>query len=229
MFNKVFIEKAALSSPYTEKILSKLRIKDFTEIDKVQNFWGKVKKPYLQKRDNLNLFIGKKYGQLVKEAPDAYGISGEKHFYFIHAYNCIYECEYCYLQGHFNTPDIVLFVNHDEIIREMQKILDQNTGPVWFHSGEFSDSLAMNSITDELDIYWDFFKKNPRAKLEIRTKSINTRNVEKLKPLDNVFISFSLSSEASAKNFDHKCPSTSARIKTIHKLAAQGFKLGLHF
>jgi len=230
MFNKIFIEDEVKDHPKTAMILNSLSKDNIQYIEKIEDIWGRVKKPYLQKRTTLNLFIGRKKGELVKETPDAYGIGAEKHYYFIHAYNCIYECKYCYLQGYFNTPDIVLFINHDEIINKMQSIVDlaPNSDP-WFHAGEFSDSLALSHLTQEWDEYWEFFKKNPNAKLELRTKSVNIKAIESLEPLENIFVSFTLASNISGKLYDYKTPSVQARLKTIKKLVAKGFKIGIHF
>ena len=137
VFKKIFIENEIKNTNQVERILSKIPkeiVKQTTYIDKYDEIFGRVKKPYLQKRDNLNLFWPKK-GQIVKEAPDAYGIGKEKHFYFINSYNCIYECEYCYLQGFFNSPDIVLFVNWDDI-KEAIVNSAKNNPNCWFHAGE---------------------------------------------------------------------------------------------
>ncbi len=228
MFKRVFVEKSVLETQEYKTILDKLKVSQVEVIDSISNYWGRVKKPYLQKRNNLNLFIGKKEGTLIKEAPDAYGLGSEKHFYYVHAYNCIYECQYCYLQGYFNTPDIVLYINHDEILDQMQKTADQFSD-CWFHAGEFSDSLALSHYTGELSKYFNFFKDNPTNKLELRTKSVNTKELEKLTPLDNVFLSFSLSSHSGAKLYDNKCPSIKARINAIKKMYELGYNIGIHF
>ena len=131
------------------------------------------------------------------------------------------------MQGYFNTPDLVFFVNHEEIIRQMQEIVNQDQN-VWFHSGEFSDSLALSHITGELDLYFDFFKKNPDAKFELRTKSVNIKELKKLSPTDNIFVSFTLSSKAAGGAFDYKCPSVKLRLQAIRELVALGYKIGLH-
>ena len=94
MFERVFVEQSVLAHPQTKHILTTLNSTPEV-IEKIEDYWGRSKKPYLQKRDNLNLYIGKKLGTKVKEAPPAYGLGHEKHYYFIHAYNCIYECQYC--------------------------------------------------------------------------------------------------------------------------------------
>jgi spore photoproduct lyase len=229
MWNEIYVEFHLENHPRVQSILTKLG-KSPLYIDRYDELWGRSKKPYLQKRDTLNLFLAKKEGQLLKLAPDAYGSAGEPHYYFIHAYNCIYECQYCYLQGYFNTPDIVLFVNHEEIISEMEKTLqnhpDQN---VWFHAGEFSDSLALTHLTGELDLYHDFCRRNPRAIIELRTKSVNTKELEKLSPLPNFIVSFSLSPKEMAKRVDLKTPSTDARLRAMKTLMDLGWKIGAHF
>ena len=229
MWNKVYVEEALISSPRVIKILDKIK-KDPILLKSYDEIWGKSKKPYLHKRDSLNLFLAQKKGQLLKLAPEAYGQAGEPHYYFIHAFNCIYECQYCYLQGYFNTPDIVLFINHEEIIAEMQKALDESPAQrVWFHAGEFSDSLALTHLTGELELYHEFCRKNPRAVIELRTKSVNTKELMLLEPLNNFIVSYSLSPQKMGQNIDLKTPSTNARLKTMNELNQRGFKLAAHF
>lgn len=229
MFKKIFVENEVKDWGNTQKLIQHFPKAKVQFVDDIQQIFGVVKKPYLQKRENLNLLLGKKRGQKVKLAPEAYGLSGEPHYYFIHAYNCIYECEYCYLQGYFNSPDIVLFLNHDEIIQDMESQLQQHDGNVWFHAGEFSDSLALSHLTAELPTYWEFFKKNKRAKLELRTKSANIKELLQLEALENVFCSFSISSKKQIKNYDHKTAPYIARLKAMKALSEAGYQIGVHF
>jgi len=229
MFDQILVEKDLASHPQVEKILSRLKNVPVLWIDRYDDYWGKYKKPYLHKRSNLNLFLANKKGQLVKKTPDAYGVDRGEHYYFIHAYNCIYECQYCYLQGHFKTPDIVLFLNHDDIIKEMESITQIDKKEVWFHAGEYSDSLALSHLSGELPIYFDFFKKYSNAYLELRSKSANIREILKLTPLPNVIVSFSLSPEDIAKSIDLNTPDVRTRLKAMVQLKKAGFKIAIHF
>lgn len=230
MFEKAFVEKDILNLKRTQDILDKISYKKIEQIEKVEDIFGRVKKPYLQKRTELNIFLGRKKGELVKEAPEAYGTKGDPHYYFVHAYNCIYECQYCYLQGYFQSPDLVIFVNHEEILTEIEKkIADTKNGfTPWFHAGEYSDSLALSNITGELPIYFDFFKKHPEAKLELRTKSANVRELSQISPLKNVITSFSLSPEKAIKSYDLKTPPLKTRLKAMKDLFDKGHPIGLH-
>ncbi len=232
MFEKIFIEKDILHHYRTKKITSFFpKVKKIT-IENYRDIFEKVKKPYLQKRDNFYLFIAQKKGHVVKPAPSAYGLEhdSESHYYFIQAFNCIYECEYCYLQGYFNSPDLVLFINFEDISCEIKKILVKDTAKrIWFHSGEFTDSLALTHLTGEIEFFYDFFKSHKRAFWEIRSKSVNIRRLLTLPPLENIIISFSLSPEKSVKKYDHKTASLVQRLKAIETLYKKGFLIGVHF
>lgn len=234
MFEKIFIEEHLKESSKVLDLIKRFPSSELKFIKKVEDVFGRVKKPYLQKRTNLNLFIGEKKGQLVKLAPPAYGLSGEPHYYFVHAYNCIYECDYCYLQGYFQSPDIVIFINHEEIGNEIKRIANEfaKTNPgekIWFHAGEYSDSLALTHLTGELPHYFDLFKELPNAYLELRTKSVNIKELKKLTPHQNIVISFSLAPEHRTKKNDLKTPSLKARLNAISELYDLGFRIGLHF
>jgi spore photoproduct lyase len=234
MFEKIFVEEHLSEHPKVLELRERFKSSEVKFIKKVEDVFGRVKKPYLQKRVNLNLFIGEKKGQLVKPAPPAYGLSGEPHYYFVHAYNCIYECNYCYLQGYFQSPDIVLFLNHDEIGSEIKKLANNHAEKfpgekIWFHAGEYSDSLALTHLTGELPFYFDLFKSMPNAYLELRTKSVNIKELIKLPPHENIIISFSLAPEHRVKMNDLKTPSLKARLEAIAELFDKGFKIGIHF
>ena len=232
MFNKIFIEREVSKNEIVKRVLNRFKGATTVEIDNYDDIFSKYKKPYLDKRTNLNLFLARKRGALIKEAPYAYGKKEVPRYYFIHAYNCIYECTYCYLQGYFNSPDLVLFVNHEEILESVNSMLKihrfKKETPVWFHAGEFSDSLALSHITQEISLYHHFFKKNPDAFLELRTKSINIKEIKKLKPLPNLYISFSLASEERVRAHDLKTPSLKKRLEKIKELYELGHPIGIH-
>lgn len=238
MFERIYIEKSLQQDPLSlskiEKTLKRFPNASVFYIDNYRNVFGKFYKPYLSKRDNLWLFLAQKKGELVKPTPPAYGTNTGKHYYFVHAYNCIYECQYCYLQGYFHSPDIVLFLNHTEILQNIETIIKNHLTnypheEIWFHAGEYSDSLALSDLSGELPEFFELFKKYPEAKLELRTKSIKIQELLKLPALANVFISFSLSSDRNTKEIDLKTPKLDLKLGAISTLAKNGFSLGLHF
>ena len=216
--------------PRVLKFLSSFPNIPLQEIEEIDKIFNRVKKPYLQKRDNLQAFLGRKRGSLVKPAPDAYGLSGSPHYYFIHSYNCLYECQYCYLQGYFNSPDLVFFLNHEEIGDKIKEVCDSHPEQeeVWFHAGEFSDSLALSHLTGELPYYFSLFQTLPKARLELRTKSANIKELKSLSPQKNITVSFSLSTADQVKTFDLKTPPLKTRLKAMRELQDLGHPIGIH-
>lgn len=233
MFSRILVEERIFNLPRTQSLLKKFPNTDIKKIDQVDHFFNRVKKPYLQKREDLQLFLGANTKTIVKEAPDAYGLKGEKHFYFIHAYNCIYECTYCYLQGYFNSPDIVLFLNYEDIEKEIRRIHDEHlqssSDQIWFHAGEFSDSLALSHLTGEIPFYSKLFSTLSHAKLELRTKSANIKPFLNLESQENIYVSFSLSPQERVKDTELKTAPLKARLKAIRSLIHNGHKIALHF
>lgn len=230
MISKILVEKEWLNHPRTQKVLAQFPQALVEGISSIDRFFGPFKKPYLEKRTDLNLYLGSKRGQLLKEAPDAYGLSGDPHFYYVHSYNCIYECEYCYLQGYFNNPDLVQFLNFEDIYQSIEtQILKSPEGKhPWFHAGEFSDSLALSHISDELEVMHPLFEKYPQAQWELRTKSANLKKILTLKPLPNWHISFSMAPEKAVKKIEHKTAPLSLRLKALQSLHEKGYSLALH-
>jgi spore photoproduct lyase len=235
LFQQIIIEKN-LTNPENpsfqraQNILKKFSTLPVYEVENYQDVFGKFHKPYLEKRNHLWLILAEKKGLMIKPAPDAYGTATGEHYYFVHAYNCIYECQYCYLQGYFQSPDIVLFLNYHEILEQMEHlILSKNGGEVWFHAGEFSDSLALNDYTQEIPLLHGLFQKHPNAFLELRTKSVNIKTLMNLPPLKNFIVSFSLSSESQTREMDLKTPPLKHKLKALRDLLAHGHSVGLHF
>ena len=57
MFEKIFVEEKIIDHPKVEFIKSKFPNSEIRIISKVEDVFGRVKKPYLQKRTNLNLYV----------------------------------------------------------------------------------------------------------------------------------------------------------------------------
>ncbi len=230
MFERILVERHLVHHPRVQSVCRRFPQTPVKAIGRVEDVFGRAKKPYLQKRTGVQLFLGEKRGTLVKLAPPAYGQSGDPHYYFIHAYNCPYECQYCYLQGHFQSPDLVLFVNHEAIGAEIERLAHATPlrQRAWFHAGEYSDSLALSSLTEEWPHYFQLFGRLPRAVLELRTKSANIKVLRRLPPRENVIVSYSLSPRRRAQNTELKVPSLDQRFKAMSALEALGHPLAVH-
>ena len=105
--------------------------------------------------------------------------------------NCIYDCNYCFLQGMFNSAHYVIFVNYEDFFKQIKKKIENINGDSCFFSGYDYDSL-LDNITDFVTFIIKQFENLDNTLLEIRSKSINIKNILKFKPNKNILPAFQL-------------------------------------
>lgn len=230
MISTIYIEDEIAAHPRTLEILerfpdaTKISCKRYGEIfnRKSQNFRLQKKQPAL--------ILAKKHKGTVLPTPKQYGIGAEHNYYFSHMLNCLYDCRYCFLQGMFQSAHYVLFINYEDFIEDMQASLAQHKDQaVHFFSGYDCDSLALDPVTDFTDAFLPFFESNPRALLELRTKSTQIRSLLKREPIQNCVIAFSFTPEKIATALEHKAPNVEKRLNAIGDLQQAGWQIGLRF
>ena len=182
------------------------------------------------KKKKPSLILAKKEGRKLHDIPKSFSIGGKKNYYFSHMLNCIYDCEYCFLQGKHMSSHYLLFVNYEDFFLEIEEKIKQNRHQEsYFFSGYDCDSLAFDGITNFVDCFIPIFKKNKNAILELRTKSTQIQKILKHKPIDNCIVAFSFTPENISKLIEHKVPSVKKRIIAMKNLANKGWKIGLRF
>tara|TARA_Y100000590_G_scaffold92825_1_gene105057 strand:- start:3890 stop:4885 length:996 start_codon:yes stop_codon:yes gene_type:complete len=231
MIETIYIEKQIKDHQRTKEILSKFKKKlDIIYCDhygeifniKSQNFRIQKKKPAL--------ILAKKIGKKLHKIPSSFSIGGKENYYFSHMLNCIYDCEYCFLQGKHMSAHYLLFVNYEDFFLEIKKkILENSTKKYYFFSGYDCDSLAFDGVTGFIKYFLPIFKQNKNAILELRTKSNQINKLLKHEPIDNCIVAFSFTPENISKLIEHKVPSVKNRIKAMKQLANIGWKIGLRF
>ena len=226
MIHSIYVEEEILEHPRTREVLSRypnikpIICKHYGEIfnRKAQNF-------RLQKQRSA-LILAKKHNRYVHEAPEGYGIGGEKNYYFTHMMNCLYDCRYCFLQGMYRSAYYVLFVNFEDFKQEILNL--SNTHPdkqVFFFSGYDCDSLALDPVSGFCDYFLPVFREQKNAWLELRTKSTQVRQLLDIEPVENCVVAFSISPDEVARSLEHKAPSIASRLNALKKSKDQTLAL----
>ena len=126
MIETIYIENQIKKHFRTKQILSRFKKKieivycdHYGEIFNIksQNFRIQKKKP--------SLILAKKEGKKLHNIPSSFSIGGKKNYYFSHMLNCIYDCEYCFLQGKHMSAHYLLFVNYEDFFVEIKKKLNK--------------------------------------------------------------------------------------------------------
>jgi len=228
---KIYLEEASLDYSLTQKILDKLdRVprevirnpqKIVQELHDSKDWIGEGKK---------YLLIAKQKGNFVKPCPCTPRYLGCNYFIINLVFNCPLDCTYCILQDYLSHPLITAFVNLEDLWRELDIFLQKREGKhLRIGTGELGDSLVLDHLTENSKDLISYFRGKGKTFLELKTKTVEINNILKLKPADNVVISWSLNTFKIAREEEKGAPGVEERIKAAWQVSEKGFKLGFHF
>lgn len=144
--------------------------------------------------------------------------------------NCNFDCHYCILQDYLNKDPLITYTNIQDALNQVKITLDNNPNKFYrIGTGELTDSLSIDHITNSSLTLIPFFNKCKNALLELKTKSNNINNLLKLKPEGNIVIAWSLNPQHIIDTFENKTASLSQRLEAVKQCSNKGYKIAFHF
>jgi spore photoproduct lyase len=143
---------------------------------------------------------------------------------------CSLECTYCILQAYFNQPNLRLFGNTDEMLRLLEEELTSHPRELHrFGTGEFTDSLLLDPLTELTSRLVPFFAGRSNAILELKTKTDFIDQLLDLPHRGNTIVAWSLNSPFIQRSEESRAASISERLRAARLCAAAGYRLAFHF
>lgn len=224
----IFVETASLESCLVKRLKAIFPKARFSEILSLKN--------YLKCKRNLNIkdynkrqdtvFVVSENYDFFKKCPCTKGAKACGYHIFNLGFGCIFECTYCFLQGYTNSPGIILPANIDKFFDSFKYYYRKG---MRIGTGEFSDSLALDDISEYSYPIIDFFKYYPDVTFEFKTKSSKVENLLKSKHKGNIVVSWSLSPEAIIAQNEYLSAKLKERISAMLSCIRAGYKVGFHF
>ena len=141
--------------------------------------------------------------------------------------NCLYDCDYCYLQGMYPCGTLVVFVNLEDYFAELDQLLAKH--PVYLCCSYDSDLTALSGLLPHAEAFCRYAMTHPELRLELRTKSAALPFTKRLPAAKNIVMAFTLSPQELISRYEHYTPSLAARLATAKEAANRGFSLRLCF
>lgn len=143
--------------------------------------------------------------------------------------NCNYDCRYCILQGYINNNRLNIYTNIDNALQEVEALLKATPANLYrIGTGELTDSLSLDYLTNTSSILIPFFIKQKNAMLELKTKSKNIKNLLRYEPNGNIVASWSLNPQKIIDEYEIGTASLTERLESSHACAGNGYRIGLH-
>ncbi|NIM57627.1 MAG: hypothetical protein GTO16_01615 [Candidatus Aminicenantes bacterium] len=228
---KVYVEKNSLDFPLTKRILKNVGPVPSEVIDEPQEVLEDIK----ASKDAIGegkkyLLISRQKGKFVKPCPCTPGYLGCNYFILNIDLNCPLDCSYCILQHYLTNPLLTVHVNLDDLWRQLDIFLNKKKHrTIRIGTGELGDSLALDHLTENTADLVSYFRKKRNAIFELKTKTVNIKNILKIEPAPNIVIAWSLNSLKIAQEEEKDAPSVEERIDAARRVSDKGFRIAFHF
>jgi spore photoproduct lyase len=232
---KVLIEQGVRDNPLTGRILERLGnipveiVADAEELDRDRLGLDQDFAASLTKGKQI-LLLGRNRGRFLKACPATREYRCCDYQVLNIGMNCPMECVYCILQAYLNNPWLSFFVNTEDLFAELEEAFAAEPGrPRRIGTGEFTDSLALDSLTGLSRDLIHFMRDKKQAVLELKTKTASIENLRDIDHNGRTIVAWSLNSPAIMEKEELKTASLDQRLAAAAECAAMGYRLAFHF
>ena len=224
-FSHIYVEKKILDNKNTLEILSKFRDAKIIEIDNYKEVFSSNNQDFHLQKLGQNLILASNKPNMIYEgAVVCEDFENDNFYYTSSIINCVYDCEYCYLQGVYSSGNIVIFVDIEKVFEEVEELYNKLKS-LYLCVSYDTDLLAIENICSFSEKWYHFIKDKKDLKIELRTKSANIDKFLNLDVLDNFIIAFTLSPKDIALKNEKYTASFKNRVKAIKELQNKGWKV----
>lgn len=205
-------------------------------IDHYKDIFNRSHQDFAAQKKAPSLILARKDGTLLYPGAPVCQSFGNEHFYYTSCMmNCIYHCDYCYLQGMYPSGHIVVFVNLTDYFAELEALLKKH--PVYLCISYDTDLLALEQTFSFVSRWLAFAADHPSLTLEIRTKSGNPAVFDTLKQLyqgrealqKQIIFAWTVSPSQLCETAEHGAASLPLRLKALSAAVRAGFSVRLCF
>lgn len=223
-FARVYIEKDLLGDAVTERIVSRLPHAKIIAVSHYKDVFARSRQQYDVQKASRCLILARNTGRLIYDgAPMCQDFDMENFSYTNSVMNCIYDCDYCFLKGVYDTPNIVVFINFEDYRLAVEEKLKQ--GPLYLCISYDTDLMALNGLTGFCDKWTDYAKDREGLTVEIRTKSSPRDFVSS----EHIIYAFTLSPDEVIEKYEKGTPGLASRLEGIARALDAGANVRLCF
>ncbi|MCF8105651.1 MAG: radical SAM protein [Desulfohalobiaceae bacterium] len=220
--NKIIVDPGVKDSPLAKRVKSRLPELEWEMVEE----GGQVSMDH----DRTVLYLKEYKGRFLRFCP------GTKHYRccgyrIIHiGENCPLNCSYCILKAYFKDRTLKVWANQEDLYRELEANFLGNPGRRFrVGTGEFADSLALESITGYSRDLVSFLKEYDNVCLELKSKIVDLSWMKRAGRSDRILPAWSLNAFDVVKTEERGVASLEERLMAARTCAGNGFRVCLHF
>jgi spore photoproduct lyase len=219
---RLLIEKEVADSPLVKRILATLPGISVDWVDQLKEDAAGENGSFLE--------IVKFRGKFIKPCPGTsfYNCCGYQILNL--GIQCSLGCTYCILKAYFTSPNVRLFANLDDAIQQLAEHLDNSPNQIHrIGTGEFTDSLLLDPLIHLSEHLVPFFATQPRAILELKTKTAQVDLLEKMDHRGHTIVAWSLNPPQVIAEEESGAAPLEARLEAAQRCQGWGYRVAFHF
>ena len=148
---------------------------------------------------------------------------------FAEANGCAMECTYCILLYYLTSPHLTVFANLEELQAEIARALAAQPRRIFrIGTGELSDSLLLDPLTESTRHMVPFFRRLANGVLELKTKTDNVENLLDLDHGERTVVSWSVNPPSVVAGEELQTATLDHRLDAARRVAGRGYPVGFH-
>lgn len=220
---KVLVDQSVAHTPLVRRVRQRLAHLHWVEVG------DEGPQPWSTKGESL-LYLKHYKGRFLRSCP------GTRHYHccgyrIVHiGENCPLSCSYCILQAYFQDRVLKVWANQEDLFAELETAFKANPQRRWrLGTGEFTDSLTLESLTGYSRDLVAFLGAFPQACLELKSKVVDLSWMGPTTRPDRVLPAWSMNAPAVQAREEGGSASLEERLRAAQECAAAGFRVCLHF
>ena len=232
-FSHIYIEKNVEGYPLTDLVMKNFSDRKIIWIDHYKDIFNRVGQDFQSQKTSMNLILAKKTHPFLYPASDmVQEFDTPNVFYNTPVLNCLYNCEYCFLQGMYPSGNLVVFVNEDDLKNAIDMQLNEPLDPLKPTVVSVSyntDLLAMENIMPITRSWINYAETKKDLIIEIRTKSALFPAIKDIDAVKNVILSWTLSPHLICDRYENTAPPLKSRLRAVKQALDHGWPVRLCF
>ena len=171
------------------------------------------------------LYLAFRSSRFINRFKKPEGVRCHNFYRIIWGTECTFDCSYCYLQLTYRiSPYVRQYLNWNKMDAEIRRLDESTNKTIVLNSGELSDSLCVDDITETVSYVVAQIEKTRSLNLLLLTKSANVEHIPQT-DTDKIIYSVSLTIPENQIRFEKGTATIEERISALRKAERKGYRI----
>ena len=226
-FSLLYVERGVVDHDTTRTIVERLGTVPVVEIDDHRSVFNRARQSYVAQKRRPALILAEGREPFLYRSSERIDAGHPAEFYTDQLRNCLFRCDYCFLQGMHRSGHLLLKVN-ESAYHDAARVISAEE-QVWLNVSFLSDMLAFEPFAPLVAGWAEYADRTGNLTVEVRTKCGGARLAESIPVSDRSVFTWTLSPERFARRYEGGAASTGERLDAAAAAAKTGRRVRLAF